>query len=369
MIGNLEELRRFHTALKGDLRIEIMTALEQLNERGIRAPEDVRDEMQKLMPEIVARYSAMDAQNSADWFYESYGLEAQPSAGISEEYVIDGLRYKADKLFTDGPAAFGDEMTERANRWVRQAGRETLSTAAKKHRMKWLRVPEGPVTCAFCLMLASRTGEWAYSSEESAGGPGHRFHDYCDCEVLPYPEGQLPDDLSASQARYMAIYEGAVDETGNRFDTTEILSTMRKQHPELVSASKEYKENFPGEFVPDGLGREPHEVIASQMLVNVGKHVRWRPEVKISGVKNPDIFMDDVIWDIKSPKGGGDNTVANQFSRAKKQANNLVLDLHRCALDDSEAIDSAERRFYGKKEFQRLIIIKKDGMVIEHKLG
>lgn len=46
----------------------------------------------------------------------------------------------------------------------------------------WARVPQGK-SCAFCTMLASRG--FTYTSEESAGGDGNKYHDDCHCRIIP----------------------------------------------------------------------------------------------------------------------------------------------------------------------------------------
>lgn len=88
-------------------------------------------------------------------------------------------------------------------RMMRQPDRETIARAVTDdpEGVTWARVPTGPTTCYFCAMLATRGA--VYHTKEEAGGrnargsrnPGagekfigegrFKFHDHCDCDVVP----------------------------------------------------------------------------------------------------------------------------------------------------------------------------------------
>lgn len=106
----------------------------------------------------------------------------------------------------------------------------------------------------------------------------------------------------------------------------------------------------------------PHEVDTGRSLAEAGHRVEFREIVHGTGVKNPDVLLDGQVWEIKSPTGSSErNTISDQFKRASKQAERLVIDLQRCGLSDSTAIAQATRRFLGQKKFKALIIIDKTG--------
>lgn len=131
---------------------------------------------------------------------------------------------------------------------------------------------------------------------------------------------------------------------------------------------------IPGEFLYPGHGdgrvfipaisvREApseHEVLTALRLAEEGMDVLFRIDSREEGVKNPDVEMNQQIWEFKAPTGATDNTISDQFRRAGKQAQRLVLDLRRSGLDDELGLAQAGRRFAGKSKIVDLIVITKD---------
>lgn len=96
----------------------------------------------------------------------------------------------------------------------------------------WARVPEGPNTCAFCLMLASRG--FVYHTEESAGGLGNTYHDHCQCTVTPSWNGDYELD-GYPLKKYQQIYSDAKDAAGKGAHTSSILDAIRRSGSSLVT--------------------------------------------------------------------------------------------------------------------------------------
>lgn len=48
--------------------------------------------------------------------------------------------------------------------------------------------------------------------------------------------------------------------------------------------------------------------------------------------RTPDVIINDVEWEIKSPIGGSKHTIETQLKRASRQAANIVIDARRCKL-------------------------------------
>lgn len=72
--------------------------------------------------------------------------------------------------------------------------------------------------------------------------------------------------------------------------------------------------------IPPGLLVDLHEQATAQRLAAVGFHVQFNALSHEPGVKNPDVTIDDQIWEMKSPQGAGKNTVSRPFTRAATQA-------------------------------------------------
>lgn len=82
--------------------------------------------------------------------------------------------------------------------------------------------------------------------------------------------------------------------------------------------------------------------------------------------KTPDIGVDGITWEIKSPRGNGKKTIDNNLRAAHKQSRNVVLDLRRAKLHQKKAI--ARINYYlsaGPHKIQRLKIITKAQKVID----
>lgn len=103
-----------------------------------------------------------------------------------------------------------DKMVGAAQKMVADTGRETIARAvdADVFARGWARVPTGATTCWFCAMMCTRGG--VYKDANTGGrnannSPGlHRvrqrqfvgdgdfkFHDNCDCAVIPILSGEI----------------------------------------------------------------------------------------------------------------------------------------------------------------------------------
>lgn len=122
-------------------------------------------------------------------------------------------------------------------------------------------------------------------------------------------------------------------------------------------------------IVPEGLRLEPYELATAELLKQLGYHVAFNPINNGVNAKNPDVTIDGEFWELKSLRGASKNTIAHQFSRAAKQAPNLVVDLARTGLPVALAIAQLSRRFYGQKRLVRLIVIDKEGRLTELSQG
>lgn len=93
----------------------------------------------------------------------------------------------------------------------------------------WARVPQGK-SCAFCTMLASRG--FTYTSEESAGGDGNKYHDDCHCRIIPSWGKQTLTGYDPD--KYYAMYKSAQAASGDDTTMQAVLREMRRLHPNGV---------------------------------------------------------------------------------------------------------------------------------------
>ena len=136
-------------------------------------------------------------------------------------------------LRTRGP----QPLVDNTRQWLRGRARGAVrrSMDADPALVSYARVPAGPATCAFCLLLASRG--WTYKSAETAAHrkSGGRYHADCDCMVAPSWDRPPPNidgyDPDALYAQYRAARDGA-----DGIDESSILASMRRM--DLPSCSE-----------------------------------------------------------------------------------------------------------------------------------
>ena len=108
---------------------------------------------------------------------------------------------------------------------------------------------------------------------------------------------------------------------------------------------------------------EDHELSAALILA---KHFKadvifLRPESR----KTPDIDINGIKWEMKSPRGNSKKTIENNLRTARKQSKNIVLDLRRVKLHQQGAISRMNFFLSGPHRFRKILVITKTGKVIE----
>ena len=112
-------------------------------------------------------------------------------------------------------------------------------------------------------------------------------------------------------------------------------------------------------FIPAASVRDApseHEVLTALRLAEEGVDVLFRIDSREEGVKNPDVEMNQQVWEFKAPTGQGKNTVDSQMKRAGKQTERLVLDLRRSELDDKKSIRDVRQGMQGRHLTQVIVI-------------
>ena len=97
----------------------------------------------------------------------------------------------------------------------------------------------------------------------------------------------------------------------------------------------------------------------------MGKDVELLPPVQAKHTNSADMWMDGILWEMKAPEGGGKNTIKHSLERAKRQSRNIIIDLHRCKLDDNQAVKELKHHFGLSKRFQRMKIITKSREILD----
>ena len=138
--------------------------------------------------------------------------------------------------------------------------------------------------------------------------------------------------------------------------------TLQYEGGDVTGIPGEFKYPTHGDgrvFIPAASVRDApseHEVLTALRLAEEGVDVLFRIDSREEGVKNPDVEMNQQVWEFKAPTGQGKNTVDSQMKRAGKQAERLVLDLRRSELDDKESIGDVRQGMQGRHLTQVIVI-------------
>lgn len=199
------------------------SGLNQLSERGraelarrlseVDWSQDVatvREQVVAVMQACCGASSTMAARLAADFYdglRDEFGVEdgfrATVDGGYEPEATEGAVRAFAQDLVDGRPVEqFVGRCADRLDREVRLSANRCVERNARKDpkRPRWARVPTGPETCQFCIMLASRG--FVYHSEELAS----HAHAHCDCRVVPSWDRAKAAVEGYDPSYYLALY-------------------------------------------------------------------------------------------------------------------------------------------------------------------
>ena len=120
-----------------------------------------------------------------------------------------------------------------------------------------------------------------------------------------------------------------------------------------------------GIVTPNGVVLETHETATVTYFTELGFDIELIPKSQVEGIHRPDIIMDGLEWEIKSPKGTGKWLIKNTLQRAQKQSTNIIIDLRRAKLPQEKCMNALIREFNHSKRIKRLKIITQTGKLLE----
>lgn len=188
--------------------------------------------LHEFLPALIAQYGDVAATAAAEWYENVRAAQiggsyfAQLGASASERSVQAAVGYA---VAASDPAEIPSRLLASAQRLVMFSQRATvgLNAASDPRRPRFARVPTGAVTCAFCLLTASRGFEYGtrQAAGDSGSGFGSDYHSDCDCQVVADfdgsgVEGYDPDSM-------YDFYLRARERAGSG-DTSSILAAMRE---------------------------------------------------------------------------------------------------------------------------------------------
>ena len=120
-----------------------------------------------------------------------------------------------------------------------------------------------------------------------------------------------------------------------------------------------------GKITPNGVSLEKHEYATVLLLTEMGYDVELVPRSNREGEHTPDIIIDNVKWEMKSPTGETRNTIKNIIQSALRQSVNIILDLRRIKRPMEKCLRDINREFTHNKRIKRLLVITKSKKVID----
>ena len=109
---------------------------------------------------------------------------------------------------------------------------------------------------------------------------------------------------------------------------------------------------------------QKHELATARFFADLGKDIIFIVPSNIPEVYRPDIVMDGIEWEIKSPIGKSRRTIEKNFHKAALQSKNIIFDLRRINVPEAQCLKQLEREFLDKGT-HRLLVITKSGELVK----
>ena len=160
-----------------------------------------REQAKQIMGDVAAEASAASSSLAAEWYdaqAEMAHAKLPHAVTVSnhfEEDIDRVARYQAGKLADEDVDGFVESCSDYLDYRTRLSLNQTIIANARrdeKRGVRYARVPTGGVTCAFCMMLASRGA--VYGSRDTAGEMG-QYHKHCDCKIVPNYTGDKDAEI------------------------------------------------------------------------------------------------------------------------------------------------------------------------------
>lgn len=116
-------------------------------------------------------------------------------------------------------------------------------------------------------------------------------------------------------------------------------------------------------IIPAGANPWPHEQKVAKLLALAGHYVEFIPETNL---KTPDIYLDNTIYEIKSPITNSPKKVIRNIKRALEKSPNVIIDSSRIKGTNDEAIQrTLTNKVKDLPGLKNLLFINKRGQIID----
>ena len=307
------------------------------------------------------------------------------------ELVDRKLHYLAGLLTEDKDDEFKHKVADVTKYYVKRAAQENMIKNCDKAEVRYARVPTGFETCSFCFMLASRGFEYR---DEMTAGLLHKFHEDCDCIVVPGAKGRTKIDGYDPEGMYQRwescekaiggskqakVEWDALDEAKRndyimkaRGDNARAFRDFQRDRIQCevetrdwhwlytgeapkIDYSKSPRSEYgtlikPGDYSASNIskpGNEWRDLIVHDTMANNGFYVETRSAKDVpDGFKHIDLYINGELWEVKSPEnmphGNSPRDPLEFISRNLKKANSQFR--HQYDHDTGKELDYEENK-------------------------
>lgn len=120
--------------------------------------------------------------------------------------------------------------------------------------------------------------------------------------------------------------------------------------------------------VPPGALLDIHEKRAADFLATkLGHDITFLVPNRRKGAKTPDITMNGLLWEIKSPKGKSSRTIENNLRAALWQSPYIIIDLRRMdgRVPTQKHLTEVERQFNLSKSIKHIVVITRQEATLD----
>ncbi len=118
--------------------------------------------------------------------------------------------------------------------------------------------------------------------------------------------------------------------------------------------------------IPADLTIWDHELKTARVLAGVGHRVEFLPATNKHSAKSPDILMNGIKWEIKSPKTDKLSALERNLKRASRQSGHIIIDTRRMKkIHDSTVQRFLVQKLKQQKTIKQILLINRKHQVID----
>lgn len=201
--NQLRSFQRLNKALEQQIWNELSNIWEAVSHLG---NDQIKAVLVDAVPDLIDKYGSMSAVVAAEWFEDLIGSVAVVPDLYDPDTYRASTRWAISPLYREdrSPSDAFSHLVAASNRHMKAYGRGVIDeSVSRTPNVYYARVPTGPTTCEFCLVMASRGPVYKTKGTATyAAKDGGKYHDDCDCLAVPMRGRWSPDPSSPREWRW-----------------------------------------------------------------------------------------------------------------------------------------------------------------------